>query len=73
MLSAQHVADLINDGQNIVIYEGYALDLDNWLHKHPGGVLPIRHMVGRDGKTRHKRCHTRALLAGTICEGAIIC
>lgn len=47
-LSPQYVAQLIDDGQIIVIYEGDALRLDSWLRKHPGGVLPIRHMVGRD-------------------------
>lgn len=47
-LSAREVEGLIADGQTIVIYDGHALRLDAWLHKHPGGVLPIRHMVGKD-------------------------
>jgi delta8-fatty-acid desaturase len=48
ILSARQVEGLIMDGQTIVIYAGYALRLDSWLHKHPGGVLPIAHMVGKD-------------------------
>jgi delta8-fatty-acid desaturase len=47
-LSPRQVEGLIADGQSIVIYSGYALRLDDWLPKHPGGLLPIAHMVGRD-------------------------
>lgn len=47
-LSTRQVEGLIDNGQAIVIYEGHALRLDSWLYKHPGGVLPIQHMVGRD-------------------------
>lgn len=48
ILTARQVEGLIADGQTIVIYAGYALRLDSWLPKHPGGLLPIAHMVGRD-------------------------
>lgn len=47
-LSTFEVEDLIDNGKLIVIYEGHALRLDSWLNKHPGGKLPIEHMVGRD-------------------------
>lgn len=47
-LSRHDIEVLIAQGQTIVIYEGYALRLDRWLEKHPGGKLPIFHMVGRD-------------------------
>ena len=48
VLSAREIEGLIADGHLIVIYEGSALKLDNWIEKHPGGRLAILHMVGRD-------------------------
>ncbi|KAF1345514.1 fatty acid desaturase-domain-containing protein [Delphinella strobiligena] len=48
IIAACEIEALINKGQTIVIYEGYALRLDAWLDKHPGGRLAILHMVGRD-------------------------
>lgn len=48
VLPAQDIERFITDGHTIVVYEGYALKLDGWLSKHPGGRLPILHMVGRD-------------------------
>lgn len=42
------VADLIAQGQTIVIYQDYVLRLDSWMDRHPGGRLAILHMVGRD-------------------------
>lgn len=48
VLCSQDIASYIADGQIIVIHEGYALKLDNWLSKHPGGKLAILHMVGKD-------------------------
>lgn len=46
-----HVAEvsrLIAHDRQVVIYEGHALDLSSWIDRHPGGRLPILHMVGRD-------------------------
>ena len=48
ILSAETIQQHITDGQLIVIHEGYALKLDGWLNKHPGGHLAILHMVGKD-------------------------
>lgn len=48
LVSASEVKELIDDGKLIVIHEGYALKLDSWINKHPGGRLAILHMVGRD-------------------------
>lgn len=48
LVPASEVKELIDDGKLIVIYEGYALKLDSWIDKHPGGRLAILHMVGRD-------------------------
>jgi delta8-fatty-acid desaturase len=47
-LSPRQVEASIADGEIIVIYAGYALKLNAWLNKHPGGRLAILHMVGRD-------------------------
>lgn len=48
LVPASEVKELIDDGKLIVIYEGFALKLDSWINKHPGGRLAILHMVGRD-------------------------
>lgn len=48
ILSAAAIEQSIDEGHIIVVHEGYALKLDGWLNKHPGGKLAILHMVGRD-------------------------
>ncbi|KAB2571863.1 Delta 8-sphingolipid desaturase [Lasiodiplodia theobromae] len=48
LISAREVERLVADGQLIVIHDGYALKLDRWIDRHPGGRLAILHMVGRD-------------------------
>ena len=48
ILSAAAIEQSIDEGHLIVVHEGYALKLDGWLNKHPGGKLAILHMVGRD-------------------------
>lgn len=48
LISAREVERLVADGQLIVIHDGYALKLDKWIDRHPGGRLAILHMVGRD-------------------------
>lgn len=48
IIPAREIEGLVADGHLIVIYEDYALKLDNWLDKHPGGHLAIHHVVGRD-------------------------
>lgn len=47
-ISAGEIGRLIAQGQPVVIHEGYALQLGEWIDKHPGGRLAILHMVGRD-------------------------
>lgn len=42
------VEELINQGQLIVISNEQVLRLDKWADRHPGGRLPILHMVGKD-------------------------
>jgi delta8-fatty-acid desaturase len=48
LVSAAAIEQSIDQGHIIVVHEGYALKLDGWLNKHPGGKLAILHMVGRD-------------------------
>ena len=48
LLTPPQIQRLIASGHIIVIYEGFALQLDAWLDKHPGGRLVVEHMVGRD-------------------------
>lgn len=48
LIPAKEIRGLVADGKVIVIYEDYALKLDSWIDKHPGGRLAVLHMVGRD-------------------------
>jgi delta8-fatty-acid desaturase len=48
MIPAAKIESLVLQGASIVIYEGHALDLGEWITRHPGGKLAILHMVGRD-------------------------
>jgi cytochrome b involved in lipid metabolism len=48
VLSPAEISRQIAQGDPVVIYEGYALHLGEWINRHPGGKLAILHMVGRD-------------------------
>jgi delta8-fatty-acid desaturase len=48
IISPAEIERRVADGQPVVIYEGYVLDLGEWINMHPGGKLAILHMVGRD-------------------------
>ena len=48
VLSREEIHARIESGQTLIIFDGYVLRLDGWLDRHPGGRLPILHMVGRD-------------------------
>ena len=48
ILSPRLIGEMIAEGQAIVIFEDYVLQLNSWLSKHPGGHLAIQHMVGKD-------------------------
>jgi cytochrome b involved in lipid metabolism len=39
---------MIDDGGLIIIFDNMVLKLDKWIDRHPGGRLPIMHMVGKD-------------------------
>ena len=44
--SLSQVQERIDRGQLLVLYEDLILDLTNWIRFHPGGDLPLRHMIG---------------------------
>ena len=48
LLPRRQIEGLIANGHLIVIFENKVLRLDAWAGKHPGGKLPILHMVGKD-------------------------
>jgi cytochrome b involved in lipid metabolism len=48
ILSRRQIEGFIADSQLIIIFEQKVLRLDKWVERHPGGKLPILHMVGRD-------------------------
>lgn len=47
-IEVAEILRLIARDRQIIVYEGHALDLSTWIDRHPGGRLPILHMVGRD-------------------------
>jgi len=55
-LTRSGICSLIAKGQLIVISEQRVLRLDGWAAKHPGGRLPILHMVGKDASDQIIRC-----------------
>jgi hypothetical protein len=46
LISRRAVEGMIAEGHIIVVYEGQVLNLDGWMDKHPGGKLPLMHMIG---------------------------
>jgi cytochrome b involved in lipid metabolism len=48
IISPEEIQRQIAQGDPVVIYEGHALHLGEWINSHPGGKLAILHMVGRD-------------------------
>ena len=50
-VSRQAVEGLIAAGHVIIIFEGWVLNLDGWEESHPGGRLPLLHMVGHDASS----------------------
>ncbi|PVH94451.1 delta 8-(E)-sphingolipid desaturase [Periconia macrospinosa] len=62
-LATEHIKTLIAQGHPVVVHEGFALDLAQWIDKHPGGRLSILHMVGRDATDEINIYHSnRSLL-----------
>jgi hypothetical protein len=48
IMSRREVESMIAHGHTIVIYDGSVLKLDKWIERHPGGKLPVLHMIGVD-------------------------
>jgi delta8-fatty-acid desaturase len=48
VLSRRVIEGMIAEGHTVVVYNGNVLRLDRWLEKHPGGKLPLLHMIGND-------------------------
>ncbi|KFY49118.1 hypothetical protein V495_00706 [Pseudogymnoascus sp. VKM F-4514 (FW-929)] len=62
VLSRRQIEGLIANNQTIVILDNKVLRLDKWLERHPGGKLPIQHMVGRDATDEIKIYHSAETL-----------
>lgn len=58
ILSRERIVDLIADGKAIVIYKNSVLNLTSWLHKHPGGITAVYHMIGRDATDEMEAYHS---------------
>jgi hypothetical protein len=51
VLTRREVEGMIAEGHILVVFEGRVLCLDGWIDKHPGGKLPLLHMVGMDASS----------------------
>lgn len=47
-MTRDQIESLIANGNQIIIFNGYALKVNTWIPFHPGGEKAILHMVGRD-------------------------
>ncbi|CAG8888050.1 unnamed protein product [Penicillium egyptiacum] len=57
--SRREIAELIADGQKIIILGDQVLKADAWLPYHPGGDKAILHMVGRDATDEVTALHSK--------------
>lgn len=48
IISRCDVEDLIARGNIITIFRDKVLKMNNWIERHPGGDLLVRHFIGRD-------------------------
>ncbi|KAG7527934.1 hypothetical protein FFLO_06502 [Filobasidium floriforme] len=53
---------MIAEGHIIVVYEGQVLNLDGWMDKHPGGKLPLMHMIGVEAGSEINAYHSESTL-----------
>lgn len=51
LISRRAVEGMIAEGHIIVVYGGQILNLDGWMDKHPGGKLPLMHMIGVEAES----------------------
>lgn len=58
ILSRERIEELISNGEAIIIYKDYVLNLTRWLPKHPGGVKAVYHMIGRDATDEMNAYHS---------------
>lgn len=63
VLTGDDVQALLSAGRKPVIYNGNVMLLDKWQHQHPGGILVIEHMLGRDATDEINAYHSAETLA----------
>lgn len=71
VLDRAQIKALIAQGQLIVISDNLVLRLDQWIDRHPGGRLPILHMVGKDA-TDQILVLSSLLLTGASLKGSVV-
>ncbi|KAL5116644.1 hypothetical protein ACEQ8H_005393 [Pleosporales sp. CAS-2024a] len=59
IISPAEIKRRVADGEPVVIYEGFVLDLGKWINMHPGGRLAVLHMVGRDATDEINIYHSK--------------
>ncbi|CUM67951.1 uncharacterized protein PRCAT00005664001 [Priceomyces carsonii] len=58
IIPRSRIIELISQGNAIVIYKKYVLNLTSWLPKHPGGEKAVHHMIGRDATDEMNAYHS---------------
>ncbi|KAI7875600.1 delta-6-fatty acid desaturase [Lichtheimia hyalospora FSU 10163] len=48
VLTQQQVQERVKQGEALFIFEHQVYKVDRFIHKHPGGELAIRHVLGKD-------------------------
>ncbi|KAJ8656314.1 hypothetical protein O0I10_008108 [Lichtheimia ornata] len=48
VLTQQQVEERVKQGEALFIFENQVYKVDRFIHKHPGGELAIRHVLGKD-------------------------
>ncbi len=57
-LTRSDIEHLISQGHIIVIYNEWAIKMDNWVKNHPGGDTAVYHLVGRDATDEMNAYHS---------------
>lgn len=63
ILTRNQIRELIAQGNVIVIYKDYVLNLTSWMKFHPGGDKAVFHMVGRDATDEMHAYHSEATVS----------
>lgn len=59
-LTRERVHALADEGEMLIIIAGNVYDVKAWSHKHPGGILALKHVCGRDATAVFRGMHSES-------------